>query len=84
MHAKTKGCAGIEEVSVISLLQHIDGPSNRAILLRCSGMEWDTNWHHIDRIQYHEAKMNSKDTRSATQLHVLGIPYGKVEHRLPV
>eukprot|EP01041_Mallomonas_annulata_P008880 gene8880-18382_t len=68
--------AGIEEVTTISLLQHID-PRLKALLVRCRGIEWDSSFSDAARQQYHEKKMRSKDERAAAQLSALAIPAGK-------
>ena len=71
---------GVEEVTAVSLLQYIN-PQWKAFLVDTSGfVEWDTNFTDPKRAEWHEKKMNSKDSRPAVQMRMLGIPSGKSIH----
>ena len=73
-------CAGgVEEVSAISLLQHIN-PQLKALLVRLPGIEWNTTFEDTQRAQWHERKMSSKNERPARQLDILGVKGGVVHH----
>ena len=68
---------GVEEVSTINLLQHLQ-PRLRAVLVRMTGVEWQTQNFANDskRQEWHETKMRSKDERPATQMLRMGCVVG--------
>mmetsp|Transcript_7324 Transcript_7324/g.20557 ORF Transcript_7324/g.20557 Transcript_7324/m.20557 type:complete len:763 (-) Transcript_7324:314-2602(-) len=69
--------AGVEEVTVIALLQHLLGEGHaRGILVQLpeehSMVSWNTNWEgDVKRKQWHEYKMASKISRPAAQINEL-------------
>lgn len=71
---------GVEEVTTITLLQHIK-PNLQAVLAGVSDgvSSWDTNFSDPKRMQWHQNKMRSKDERPAKQLEWLNMN-GKVRH----
>lgn len=73
-------CAGgVEEVSAISLLQHLH-PQLQALLVQLEGIAWNTAFEDKARKDWHEAKMASKTDRPAKQLALMGLAPGWVQH----
>ena len=74
---------GVEEVTTVNLLQHMH-PQLRAVLVKMTGVEWQTQNFADDpkRQQWHEEKMRSKDERPATQMLRMGgvVGAGTVVH----
>jgi len=70
---------GVEEVTAISLLQHIN-PRLQAVLAKIPGLEWQTKFDSDERRIWHEHKMKSKDIRPQRQMELSGIPIGSVWH----
>lgn len=79
--ASNRAIGGVEEVSAISLLQHID-PTLLALLVRFpeATLNWNTKFDDKEREQYHKTKMASKNERPAEQMRVLNVPAGNVHH----
>jgi len=75
--------AGVEEVVVIAVLQKILGGDNakaKLVQVDGGGVEWDQTFGGDPaRKQWHEEKMQSKISRAATQLELLGLK-GVVHH----
>ncbi len=69
---------GMEEVSTISLLQHLFPDRAAAKLVNLSGIGWTTAWNDEKRIHYHNKKMLTKRDRGEIQLQYLGVPRGWV------
>lgn len=69
---------GIEEVVTISLLQQLKPNTMNAKVINLSSVVWNTTWESNKREEYHEEKMNSKNTRSKIQLEKLGVQAGHV------
>ena len=71
---------GVEEVTAVAVAQHMF-PKLRAVLLQVPGIEWDTHFEDKKRLDYHNAKMESKNSRPRMQLEALGlVDCGSVEH----
>jgi hypothetical protein len=73
---------GIEEFATVLLHQRMDlnKISTKAKLVKVSGVEWDQTFDDEDRRKWHEAKMNSKNTRAEIHKGLLGGGNGKVSH----
>ena len=73
---------GVEEVSAISLLQHILGRDQaKAKLVPLPDLEWSVDFDHDDeRRAWHERKMKSKIERPAKHLQLLHLPEATVQH----
>lgn len=69
---------GVEEVVVISLLQHLHPETMQAKLIELPGVHWDATWECALRTKYHESKMASKAERAFKQIQKLRIKDGKV------
>lgn len=71
---------GVEEVSAIALAQYMY-PNLKAALLQVPGVEWHTHFDDQKRLEYHKAKMESKDSRPLMQLEALDlVDTGYVQH----
>lgn len=70
---------GVEEIATANLLMHLY-PQLVVKLVHCDDVEWDTDFQDAERAKYHEKKMESKNSRSAAQMNVLGIGNAKVHH----
>ena len=71
---------GVEEVTTVSLLQHIN-PEWKAYLVDTSDLvAWNTDFTDPKRAEWHKRKMNSKDSRPIAQMKALGISNGKTIH----
>ncbi len=76
---------GVEEVSAISLLQHIN-PRYQALLIKMLNidpsisLEWLTKHDDTERQEYHDFKMRSKIERPALHMLRMGICSGTVNH----
>lgn len=73
-------CGGVEEVTTISLLQHMY-PTKVAVLLKVEGIHWQTDFSDPLRAKWHEEKMNSKDRRPGSQLEFMELPESTVIHQ---
>ena len=73
--ADTPGIAGIEEVATVALQQQMWGGRTRARakLIPVPGVTWATDFTDPSRQAWHQQKMESKNTRAAAQLQLLGI-----------
>jgi len=74
--------AGVEEVTCLSLLQHLPTTFHRtgAKLVRVPGIAWETAFQDPERQAWHDRKMQSKVARPETQLRVIGVDRGRVAH----
>jgi hypothetical protein len=78
--------SAIEEVVVIALQQLIASQSSnkarhKCKLVKIDGITWETGFgSSAERLKIHAKKMQSKVQRAESQLAVLGIPPGSVEH----
>ncbi len=71
---------GVEEVSAIAVAQFMY-PNLKAALLQVPGVEWHTHFNDQKRLDYHKAKMESKDSRPLKHLETLDlVDTGFVEH----
>lgn len=65
---------GVEEVAVISLLQHFDDNLKaKLIMLNDDETKWNTHFVDPERLIYHEKKMASKNERPEYQLKSLNL-----------
>jgi hypothetical protein len=69
---------GIEEVVTISLLQQLKPNIMKAKVIDLSSVHWNTKWSSVEREEYHQKKMKTKNERSQIQLQKLGIKAGEV------
>lgn len=72
--SETSTDAGIEEVAAVAVQQVLFGrDQTKAKLISVEGVEWDTTSWAADpaRIEWHRRKMESKNTRAASQLQRL-------------
>lgn len=70
---------GIEEVTTISLLQHLFPDTSQAKLLTLPHhLHWDDQWDSPQRIHYHQQKIHTKFERAEIQLQYLACPRGQV------
>jgi hypothetical protein len=70
--------AGMEEVTAISLLQHMFPRGALAYLVQAVGIHWRQPADGSKRNAAHEAKMQSKEQRSEAQIQRMGIARGRV------
>ena len=69
---------GVEEVPVISLLQQLRPNEMKAKIVEVDFLRWEAEWSCENRMQYHQEKMQSKNSRASAQMHYLGIQAGEV------
>ena len=70
--------AGVEELSVVALLQHLYGV--KAKLVAIPGIKWRTDDFDPERLKKHEQKMQSKIERPQQQMEILNIPAPIIIH----
>jgi hypothetical protein len=69
---------GVEEVSVITLLQKLYPHQMDAKIVEIEELHWEVEWRCENRTLYHAQKMASKNERAAAHIHFLGIDSGEV------
>jgi hypothetical protein len=69
---------GMEEVSTISLLQHLFPFQSKAKVVALPDIEWKVFWNDEHRLRYHHQKMITKRARAEMQLAHFPVPRGVV------
>jgi len=79
--ASGRSDGGVEEVTAIALLQHLQMTRTGVKLVRLPGLAWDTAFEDDERRAWHARKMASKVSRPVAQMAKLpGLPAGSVLH----
>lgn len=69
---------GMEEVSTISLLQHLFPDCTQAKIVTLPDVQWNLSWNDAERSLYHHQKILTKRERAEMQLKHLPVPRGTV------
>ena len=76
---KTFIAGGVEEVSAIALIQNFMKDNAVAKLINIPGIAWEQSFEDDERRAWHQRKMESKESRPARHLSILGLS-GTVLH----